>query len=111
MEQDDPARHDRTGTSFDQRLEAARRKAGLVAKPGSKRDEPSSGNPLTMAMRLGSEMVGALVIAVAIGYGLDRLFGTAPWFMIGLVPIGAAAGILNVFRAAGSSKSDPTPKD
>ncbi len=111
MKQDDSAQHDDTVASFDKRLETARLKAGLVAKPKSDRDRSPDDNPLTMAMRLGSEMVGALAIAVVIGYGLDRLLDTAPWFMIGLVPIGAAAGILNVFRAAGSSRPNTKPKD
>lgn len=51
-------------------------------------------------------MVAALVVGVAIGYGLDRVFHTAPWFMIGFVPIGAAAGFRNVVRTMGN-----TPKD
>jgi ATP synthase protein I len=51
-------------------------------------------------------MVAAMAIAVAIGYGLDRLFGTKPLLMIIFVPIGAAAGIVNVIRSAGTSRQD-----
>lgn len=52
-------------------------------------------------MRLGVEVVAAMVIAVAIGWGLDRLCHTRPLFMIAFVPLGAAAGLRNVFRAMG----------
>lgn len=90
--------------SFDQRLAAARNQAGLdrpvtVATPSG-----SGQNPFSVAMRLGAEMVAALVVAVAIGYGLDRLFHTAPWFMIGFVPVGAIAGLKNVMRAMGKTE-------
>jgi ATP synthase protein I len=63
-------------------------------------------NPFSLAMRLGAEMVAALVVAIAIGYGLDRLFHTTPWFMIGFVPVGAIAGFRNVVRAMGPSQKD-----
>ena len=49
-------------------------------------------------MRVGIEMVSALVVAVAIGYGLDWLFGTKPILMAVFVLLGGAAGVLNVWR-------------
>lgn len=88
--------------SFDQRLEAARRDAGLDDDEAASRS--TGGNALSLAMQLGAEMVAALAVAIAIGYGLDKLLHTAPWFMIGLVPIGAAAGVLNLIRAMGTTK-------
>ncbi|GBR75492.1 MAG: AtpZ/AtpI family protein [Acidiphilium sp.] len=103
---DDPAQRPQDRNDFDQRLAAARNRAGLD-KPEPAAEAKSDGsNPFSLAMRLGAEMVAALVVAVAIGYGLDRLFHTAPWFMIGFVPIGAIAGFRNVVRAMGT-----TPKD
>jgi len=103
---DDPAQRPQDRNDFDQRLAAARNGAGLD-KPEPAAEAKSDGsNPFSLAMRLGAEMVAALVVAVAIGYGLDRLFHTAPWFMIGFVPIGAIAGFRNVVRAMGT-----TPKD
>ncbi len=52
-------------------------------------------------MRLGVELVAAMVIAVTIGWGLDRLLHTRPWMMVVMVPVGMAAGLRNVVRAAG----------
>ncbi len=52
-------------------------------------------------MRLGVELVAAMVIAVVIGWGLDRLFHTTPWLMVLMVPVGMAAGLRNLIRAVG----------
>ncbi len=51
-------------------------------------------------MRLGVELVSALVIGVAIGYFLDLWLGTKPWLMLVFFVFGAAAGFMGVYRAA-----------
>lgn len=102
----EPATGDKDQGSFEQRLEAARRRAGLEPQPPGN-EVPRGANDskaLTLAMRLGVELVAAMAVAVAIGYGLDRLLHTAPWFMIAFVPIGAIAGFRNLMRALGPSK-------
>jgi ATP synthase protein I len=89
--------------SFEQRLAKARGSAGMDRPPSNgKPPDNSDGNAIRLAMRLGVELFAALVIAVVIGWGLDRLFHTRPWIMIAFVPIGAAAGIRNLIRAVGS---------
>lgn len=103
---DDPARGPDDRTSFDQRLAAARGRAGLDRPEPASEQQASGPNPFSLAMRLGAEMVASLVVAVAVGYGLDRLFHTSPWFMIGFVPIGAVAGLRNVVRAMGGNSKD-----
>ncbi|MGH6973908.1 MAG: AtpZ/AtpI family protein [Stellaceae bacterium] len=98
----DPGKEHGDRGSFDQRLEAARRDAGLDDDEAASR--ATEGNAFSLAMQLGAEMVAALAVAVAIGYGLDKLFHTSPWFMVGFVPIGATAGVLNLIRATGKTK-------
>ncbi|MGC9270895.1 AtpZ/AtpI family protein [Acidiphilium sp.] len=93
-------------TDFDQRLAAARHRAGLDKSNSVGEPQAEGRNSFSLAMRLGAEMVAALVVAVAIGYGLDRLFHTSPWFMIGFVPIGAIAGFRNVVRTMGTTQKD-----
>ncbi len=90
--------------SFERRLAKARGTAGMdqSPKPNEKSQRVMDGNAIRLALRLGVEMVAALVIAVLIGWGLDKLLHTRPWLMIAFVPLGAAAGIRNVIRAAGS---------
>jgi ATP synthase protein I len=55
-------------------------------------------------MRLGVELVAAMVIAVTIGWGLDRMFHTRPWIMVVMVPVGMAAGLRNLVRAVGPTR-------
>jgi ATP synthase protein I len=87
-----------TGGSFEERLKAARSRQGLDAPPAKPKDGDAGMSPWGIGMRVGIEMVAALVVAVAIGYGLDRLFGTKPILTAVFVLLGGAAGILNVWR-------------
>jgi ATP synthase protein I len=87
--------------SFEERLKTARSRQGLDAPPPlTGRDTGDIGgmSPWGIGLRVGIEMVSALVVAVAIGYGLDRLFGTKPILMAVFVLLGGAAGVLNVWR-------------
>ncbi|HET6378395.1 MAG TPA: AtpZ/AtpI family protein [Methylocella sp.] len=58
------------------------------------------GNVLSLAFRVLSEFVAAVVVGAAIGWGIDRLSGTTPWFLIVFLLFGAAAGFWNVYRIA-----------
>ena len=87
--------------SFEERLKTARSRQGLDAPPPlTGRDSGDIGgmSPWGIGLRVGIELVSALVVAVAIGYGLDRLFGTKPILMAVFVLLGGAAGVLNVWR-------------
>lgn len=62
-------------------------------------------SPFGSALRLATELVLALFVGAAMGWGLDWLFGhigwnTKPLFIVILSLFGAAAGIRNVFRLA-----------
>jgi ATP synthase protein I len=94
--------------SFEDRLTAARRKQGLDVPPKPHLDEQGSlsGSPMAIGLRVGVELVSALVVAVAIGYGLDRLFGTTPILTAVFVPIGGAAGVMNIWRLLGPKRTD-----
>ena len=52
------------------------------------------------AFRLGTELVAAVVVGTIIGFILDSWFDTKPWLIIIFFFLGAAAGMLNVIRAA-----------
>ena len=45
------------------------------------------------------EMVAALAVSVGLGLWLDSELGVAPLFLIILLVMGMAAGVLNVYRA------------
>lgn len=79
--------------SLEERLKKAR-----GARPGP---EPQARpSKLGMAFRLSTELVAAVVVGGGIGWGLDRLAGTKPFFLIAMFFVGVAAGFLNVIRAA-----------
>jgi ATP synthase protein I len=82
------------------REQAGRRGSGRSASPQG---------PLGIAFRIAIELVAALGIGLAIGWGLDRVLGTRPWGLIVFFFIGAAAGMLNVFRAAKDIGRGPPP--
>jgi ATP synthase protein I len=80
------------------RIAEAKGRRPKRAEEGGPRDE-SSGRFLSMAMRIGVELVAALVVAMGAGWLLDRWLGTRPWLMIVFFFLGSAAGIMNVYRA------------
>mgnify|MGYP006285159865 CR=1 FL=1 len=86
--------------SFDERLRSARDRQGLEPRPKKDVNPDSvSASALGVGLRVGLELVVALVVAIAIGYGLDKLFGTFPIISIVFVPLGGAAGVMNIYRA------------
>lgn len=88
-----------SGGSFEDRLKLARGKRGLDAHPKSLDKSNGLGpSPWGIGLRVGVELVSAMVVAVAIGYGLDWVFGTRPILTVAFVPVGGAAGVLNVWR-------------
>lgn len=95
--------------SFEERLRVARDKQGLDPKParsGQPADDAAP-SPLGIGVRVAVDMASALLVAIAIGWGIDWLTGLHPWFLIGFVPLGVAAGILNVWRMF--APKDPGP--
>jgi ATP synthase protein I len=86
--------------SFEARLQAARSKQDLDGplKQPLGNQGGLSGSPWGIGLRVGVELVSALVVAVAIGYGLDRIFHTTPILTAVFVPLGGAAGVANLWR-------------
>ena len=81
---------------LDEKLRAAEAKRHRT-KAGS----DDQGQGLSFALRIGTEIVAALIVGVVIGYFLDRWLGTKPWFLLLFFVLGSAAGFMNVFRVVG----------
>lgn len=83
-----------------QELDAKLRQARIAAdESGGRTDQGSDGRSgLGFAMRVGVEIVAALIVGVAIGYFLDQWLGTKPWLMLVGFVLGSAAGLLGVYR-------------
>ena len=63
-------------------------------------DNEKRGSFMGNAFKLGTELVAAVTVGTIIGFILDNLFDTKPWLIIIFFFLGAAAGMLNVIRAA-----------
>ena len=87
------------------RLRELGRKLDETQKRQSERATRPPPGQLGIAGRFATELVAALVMGGGIGWGIDWLFGhfghhTKPVFLVIFFVLGAAAGILNVKRAA-----------
>jgi len=78
------------------RLKIAKKKANKNSFANDKKDTSSLG----MALKLSTEMVASVFVGSIIGYILDSWFDSKPWLTITFFFVGAAAGMLNVFRSA-----------
>lgn len=75
-----------------------------VAPKGSA-DQPAY-SQAQHAWRMVIELVSGLLIGFAIGYGLDRLFGTMPVLMVIFTLLGFAAGVRVMIRTAQELQAD-----
>lgn len=80
-------------------LTARLQKAKAGQKEGSA--EASQGNrAMSYGLRMGVELVAAVLVGAGMGWLLDRWFGTSPWLLILFFLFGVAAGFRNVMRAS-----------
>ncbi len=85
-------------STFDRRLQEARTKQGLDPEPPAIDGAAPDASGMAVFFRVGVELVSALLVGLAVGWGLDRLLGTRPLFLILFVFLGGIAGIINVWR-------------
>ena len=81
---------------FKTRLKIAKSNIKKKLNDDSKNRTSFMGN----AFKLGTELVAAVAVGTIIGFILDGWFDTKPWLIIIFFFLGAAAGMLNVIRAA-----------
>jgi ATP synthase protein I len=59
-----------------------------------------------MAWRMVIELVAGLLIGFGMGWGLDKLFGTTPLFIVLFVGFGMAAGVKTMMRTAATIQKE-----
>lgn len=89
-----PADLDGRRKAFGATLESVRRRYDPPPDPAAR------GNALGTAFKIATEFVAGLVVGGAIGWFLDDWLGTKPFLFLLFLLLGAAAGMLNVFREA-----------
>lgn len=82
------------------RLEAARSRQQGTRGAGGQGGGPVSGSGLGFGLRIAAELLAGLAIGVGLGLVLDNWLNTTPLMMVVFLFIGAAAGMLNVYRVA-----------
>ena len=87
---------------FKTRLKIAKSKLKKDLDADKEKRQSFMGN----AFKLGTELVAAVAVGTIIGFILDSWFGTKPWLIIIFFFLGAAAGMLNVIRAANKMQKD-----
>jgi ATP synthase protein I len=88
-----------------------------VKKPRTLKDPPigsatpkfSPQSQLGFAWRVGTEFISGIFVGLLLGYAIDHVFDAKPWGLVVMVILGAAAGILNIFRMLGFWGT-PSPK-
>jgi ATP synthase protein I len=88
---------------LDERLKRARARNGGEPKEDSGNAALQQG--MAAGLRIGVELVVAIVVATGLGWAIDRWLGTSPWLTIGMFFLGVAAGMLNVYRAVAGVKT------
>jgi len=92
--------HDHTDLdALGTRLDKARQ-APIDPTRVEKDNNNEKGNALSLAFRVGVELISAVAIGTAIGWGLDSWLDTRPWLMLVFIILGGAAGVMNVYRMA-----------
>ncbi len=85
------------GTKLDKSLQERR---------GTSDDSSQEGSAAGLAMRAVTELLVGLLVCMALGWGADKYLGTAPWIMLALMPLGLAAGVMNVMRLSNSKQAE-----
>ena len=89
-----PDRLARLGAELDKAAQARR-----GDRPASRSDDPGTQQGMGVGLRIGVELVVAVVVSTGLGWAFDKGLGTRPWGMIVMFFLGIAAGMVNVYRA------------
>lgn len=92
------------------RIASAKRDRAIEDNRAS-RDASPEMSGMARGMRIGTEFIAAILVGAVFGYLIDLGLGTSPWFLLIMLVVGFAAGILNVTRVVAqmNAASPPPP--
>jgi ATP synthase protein I len=98
---------------LEERLGRLRKRAGLEEKEQEARGgkEAAPAGAMGLAFRAGVELAAGLAVGGALGWFLDGWLGTRPFLMLLFFALGAAAGMLNVYRLVRAMNAPDGTKD
>jgi ATP synthase protein I len=70
----------------------------MTDKPIKEDSEEENINSSAGNFSLGISILSSILVGMAMGYGLDKFFDTAPWLMVLFIFLGFAAGIRTVWK-------------
>jgi ATP synthase protein I len=96
------ARLNKLSNALDAQQRNARKSSGAsgLGQDGAGPSPTSMGNAMSLAFRVLSEFVAAVIVGAFIGWWIDRLAGTTPAFLVTFLLMGAAAGFWKLYRIA-----------
>lgn len=68
--------------------------------------DTTEGSAAGLALRAVTELLVGLLVCMGLGWMADKLLGTTPWIMLALMPLGLAAGVMNVMRLSRSKQAE-----
>lgn len=86
---------------FEKRLDKT-----LEGRRGSNGQDTNEYSAAGLAMRAVLELLIGLAVCMALGWAADKYFGTSPWIMLALMPLGLGAGVVNVMRLSKSKAAE-----
>ena len=95
---DDKQNNDDSAQSLAERISEFESRKSNLQERKAKAQMPAEG--MALAGRVATELVAGLVVGGAIGWALDEVFDTSPFWLIVLFFLGAIGGMMNVWRLA-----------
>ncbi|WP_448663537.1 AtpZ/AtpI family protein [Sphingomonas sp. CJ20] len=90
----EPLREDVRISSLDERLKRAKSQEAIRTGAAM----PEGDTQYRTGNRVLAELIGGMIGGALIGWVLDRLFGTTPWLLLGLLFLGIASAFRNIIR-------------
>lgn len=88
---------------LEERVRQARQRSGSTGwkRPAEPSADEKNKGMLSLAFRIGTEMLAAIIFGVGAGILMDDWLGTKPWGLVIMFFLGAAAGVTNIYRSVG----------
>ena len=96
----DESEETRTQNDFDARLRAAQKREHVETGRDRTGSNSAGSAGMGLGFRIAIELVVNIIVGTGVGYLLDWWLGTKPWLMVVFVFLGAAAGVVSIYRVA-----------